>query len=206
MGGDVCARPTCHRPAGKHTRRHCEADYRRLLRMGLAGWRDAAPARRHVAALRELGWTYAQIAEAAGLSKWVPHNLATGRTAHVWPESERAILAVPLVPRSSRRGVDSAGTRRRVQALAWMGWPAAEVARRAGITHRALATQIHPNRRVSYALARRVAAVYDELSGVRGPSVQAAARARQLGHAPPAAWDEGEIDDPAAKPRGVVSR
>lgn len=110
--------------------------------MGIYGRRVADRARSHVAALRDLGWTYEQIAQAATVSTWVPHRLATGHTRQLLPESERAIVAVPLVPRDSHRGIDSAGTRRRVQALAWMGWPGAEVARRAGTTQSALATLI----------------------------------------------------------------
>jgi hypothetical protein len=171
--------------------------------MGIYGWRDAGPARAHVESLRELGWTWVQIAEAAGTSTYVPHRVGVGRTRHLWPESERALLAVPLVPRDSHRGVDSAGTRRRVQALSWMGWPCAEVAGRAGTTGRTLATLILPSRRISYDLARRVADVYEELSCTPGPSRVAAGKARRLGFAPPMAWDDERIDDPKARPRGI---
>lgn len=199
----TCTKRACGAPAGKHTRGDCEHHYRQQIRMGIYGWRDGGPTREHVLNLRDLGWTYEQIADEAGVSTWVPHRVATGGTRHVLPESERAVLAVPLKPRDSQRGVDSAGTRRRVQALAWMGWPAAEVAARAGTTTATLQTLILPTRRISFALSRRVAAVYVELSGVRGPSAGAAAKTRQLGHAPPAAWDDDEIDDPKAKPRGI---
>lgn len=171
--------------------------------MGHCGWRDATRAREHVHQLRRLGWTYVQIAETAGTSTWVPHKLDTNATKHIWPESERAILALPLTPRPSHRGTNNTGTRRRVQALSWMGWPTAEVARRAGIRERSLATLIRPSRRVSQTLALRVAHVYDELSAVPGPSRGARAKARQFGHAPPAAWDDDTIDDPKARPHGV---
>jgi hypothetical protein len=171
--------------------------------MRIYGYRDAAPARAHVAALRELGWTFVQIAEAAGLSSYVPHKIATGQTRNLWPESERALLAVPLRPQDSHRGVNSAGTRRRVQALSWMGWPCTEVAVRAGMPVSTLRTLILPSRQISYTLARRVAAVYDLLSLTPGPSKGAAAKARQLGFAPPMAWDDDRIDDPKTRPRGV---
>jgi hypothetical protein len=171
--------------------------------MRVYGYRDATAARRHVLALRDLGWTFEQIAEAAGLSTWVPHKVVTGVTKHLWPESERALLAIPLEPRGSHRGVDSAGTRRRVQALAWMGWPAAVVAQQADTSTASLQTLIQPTRRVSYALAARVAEVYERLSGTPGPSKIAAGKARQLGFAPPAAWDDERIDDPRARPCGV---
>jgi len=181
----------------------CESDYRRTLRMGINGYRDATKARQHVAALRDLGWAWEQIAQAAGLSSWVAHRLHAGVTTSLRPESERALLSVPLQPKASHRGVDSTGTRRRVQALAWLGWPAAEVASRAGTTTLSLRTLIQPNRRISYALAMRVAAVYDELSCTPGRSNFAAGKARHHGFAPPAAWDDDTIDDPKARPQGI---
>src|SRR6185436_1742924 len=115
-----------------------------------------------------------------------------------------ALLAVPAVRRDSLRGVDATGTRRRVQALAWMGWPCAEVACRVGTTGMSLATQMRTNRnRVSYAMAARVATVYDELWNQQGPSRISAAKARSLGYAPPLAWDDDTIGDPRAEPFGV---
>lgn len=195
-----CSRRNC--PKTAHTRGLCESDYRRTLRMGINGYRDATTARQHVAALRDLGWAWEQIGQAAGLSTWVAHQLHAGTTTSLWPESERALLAVPLRPQASHRGVNSVGTRRRVQALAWMGWTVAEVALRAGTTPSSLRSLIQPKRRISYALAMRVAAVYDELSCTRGRSNFAAGKARDLGFAPPAAWDD-DIDNPAAKPRGI---
>jgi hypothetical protein len=162
--------------------------------MGIFANRDATKARAHVEALRRLGWTYEGIAQAAGLSSYVPHKLSTGQSKTLRVESERALLAVPVVPFDSHRSIDSSGTRRRVQALAWMGWPCSEVARRAGTTRATLATLILPNRRISFALARRVTAVYDELCMSFGPSKVAAGKARQLGFVPPLGWDEDLID------------
>lgn len=203
MSNPKCAKRDCTDPRGSHTRDWCSRHYRQQIRMGLCGWRDASRARAHVHQLRRLGWTYVQIAEAAGTSTWVPHKLDTKATNHLWPESERAILALPLTPRPSHRGINSAGTRRRVQALAWMGWPTREVAHRAGVRERSLASLIQPTRQVSHALALRVAHVYNQLSDVPGPSRGARAKARQLDHAPPAAWDDDTIDDPKARPHGV---
>lgn len=200
----TCLRPSCTAPA--QTRGWCESDYRRQIRMGRLGWRPVTRAREHVGQLRVLGWTWEQIATSAGLSTWVPHRLGTGRTRWIRVESERALLSVPLVPHDSHRGVDPTGTRRRIQALAWMGWPAAEVAVRAGTTPATLRTLILPHRRPSVALARRVARVYDELSMVPGPSAAAASKARGLGFAPPLAWDDETIDDPQARPCGKTRR
>lgn len=193
-----CKAPGC--TAAAHTRGFCESDYRRKIRMGIYGWVDPAEARAHVAKLRDLGWTWEQIAAAAGLSTYVPHRLGTGATTRLRTESAAALLAVPLTPASSHRGIDSTGTRRRVQALAWMGWPKSEVARRAGTTASTLQTLILPTRRISVALARRVAAVYDELCLTPGPSKISAGKARGLGFVSPMAWDDDTIDDPTSRP------
>jgi AraC-like DNA-binding protein len=167
--------------------------------MGIYRWVDPSDARAHIQRLRDLGWTWEQIADAAGLSTGVAHCIAAGATKHVRVESAAALLAVEPKPVDSQRGIDPTGTRRRVQALAWMGWSAEEVARRAGTTRPTLATLILPSRRISVALARRVARVYAELCMTPGPSKVAAGRARSLGFAPPLAWDD-TIDDPAATP------
>lgn len=195
----TCVKQGCALPA--KSRGFCESHYRYRLHTGRYGYQDASDVRAHLSRLRQLGWTWTQIGDAASVSSSIPYHLLTGRRyRRVLPETRDALLAIPAVPALSMRGVDSAGTRRRVQALAWMGWPCAEVARRAGTTGRSLATLILPTRRVSYALAAKVAAVYDELSGVRGPSNIAAAKARGMGFAPPAAWDEDTIDDPDSVP------
>jgi hypothetical protein len=171
--------------------------------MGIYGYRDAAPVWDHLEKLRALGWTWAQIGEAAGVAHKVPHDLWHRRYHRIQTPGFKALLAVPLVPRRSRRGVDSCGARRRVQALAWMGWPKATVAARTGIPVTTLRTLILPSRRISFDYAARVAEVYDELSHLRGPSKISAGKARGDGFAPPLAWDDDTIDDPRARPAGI---
>lgn len=197
----TCTHKTCTAPA--QSRKLCESHYRKRVRMGIYGYRDAGPTRDHVAALRSLGWTWQAIGNAAGLSNYVAHHIGNSTSKRVLPESERAILGIPLTPYDSQRSVDSAGTRRRVQALAWMGWTCAEVARRAGTTESTLRTLMLPSRRISYRLARQVAAVYDDLSMKTGPSKAAAGQARGFGFAPPMAWNDHTINDPNTKPHWV---
>lgn len=196
----TCARPGCTAPADTYTRGYCEADYRRRIRMGLHGLVDPAPVLEHLADLRSLGWTWEQIGHAAGTSPHMPRDLHHGIYRRLRRESADALLAVPLAPAASRRGRDSTGTRRRVQALAWMGWPAREIARRAGCPVSTLRTLILPGRRISYDLAARVARVYEQLHMTPGLSRGAAGKARGMGFAPPLAWDPDTIDDPDARP------
>lgn len=194
-----CASDGCGRQA--QTRGYCERHYRRRLHTGRYGYRDAGPARAHVLKLRGLGWPYIQMAQAAGTSTWVPHRLALGRVDKIMPESETAILALPLVPYASHRGVDGTGTYRRWEALQWMGWPAVEVARRVGVRPYSLGTMRSRGEQVSFLVARSMARVFEELEHIPGPSKQTATKARRRGCAPPAAWDEDTIDDPNALPQ-----
>jgi hypothetical protein len=205
MTNTKCSRHVCDKPAKYGCRGMCESDYRRTVRKGINGYVPTESVREHIAKLRALGWTWVQISEAAGVSTWVPHKAGTGRTRWMLKDRADAVLRVPLTPQVSHRGVDSAGTRRRVQALAWMGWTTAEVARRAGTTANTLRTLILPDRRVSFSLAHRVAEVYEQLSHLQGPSKGAAGKARQLNFAPPLAWDEDTIDAPTASPDLGVS-
>jgi hypothetical protein len=192
----TCARPGCNAPAT--TRQWCESDYRRQIRMGRAGYRDATPVRQHVRALRRRGWTYEQIADAAGVSTWVPHKLDAEATRWVWADRGAAILAVPLVPRGSHRGVDGTGTYRRLAALQWLGWPPAMVAERVGLRTYTLTTMRSRGEPVSYRVALAMARLYAEWSTRPGPSRQTATKARRRGYAPPSAWCD--IDDPREVP------
>lgn len=201
MGERICARAGCDRAAD--TRGYCGPDYRYRLHTGRYGYRDAAPARGHVVALRALGWTHEQIAEAAGTSTWVPHKLTTGATRYLLAESEAAILAVPLMPRASHRGVDGTGTYRRLEALQWMGWTLTEIAGRVGLRPHTLTTLRSRGEMVSHRVALAMAAVYEQLSHQPGPSRMTATKARRRGYAPPLAWDTDTIGNPAARPRGV---
>lgn len=97
--------------------------------------------------------------------------------------------------------VDSIGTARRLQALAAIGWSLDELTMYLGWPKGSV-----QNRRtarwptVTRATADRVARVYDELSMTPGPSSRARDLAVRRGWSPPLAWNDDEIDDPAAKP------
>jgi hypothetical protein len=150
--------------------------------------------------LRRLGWTWEQIGIAAGLAPTVAYNIVAGRQhQRVIVDTEQAILSVALAPVESHRGVDATGTRRRMQALAWMGWSTVNLSHRVGLRPATLHTLTYRGT-VSTRTARRVAHVYQQLSHLTGPSQQSATKARKAGHAPPMAWDDNTIDDPAAHP------
>lgn len=182
----------------------CKPHYNKAHRLGLgdAGKQrrvDPEPVARHIAVLRARGWTWRAIGAASGLAVSVAHQLYNGRHPKIALSSAQAILAIEPVWLESRVLVDPAGTRRRVDALALLGWPLWEVESRAGFAVRSVATALS-RRRVTAFIASRVARVYGELHATPGTSLGAAGRARVRGAFPAMAWDYTDIDNPQAKP------
>lgn len=99
--------------------------------------------------------------------------------------------------------VDATGTRRRLQALARIGWSWGLIGGELGVTGSAVSAWTREPK-VHRATADRVARIYDELSMVPGRSVKTAGRARAKDWPPPLGWDDDEIDDPAARPHVYV--
>lgn len=102
--------------------------------------------------------------------------------------------------------VDSAGTRRRLQALAVVGWSADELAPRLGVAPSMILHWRTSTSRMRKPTADAVRALYDDLWDQPGPSSRAAATARGKGWAPPLAWDDDEIDKPDAQPHAPEDR
>lgn len=101
------------------------------------------------------------------------------------------------------RTVDALGTRRRLQALARVGWSFAELARRCELSRNGFLHIVgERNPRVRRFVAERVNELFAELWDVAPPSTPASIRrtieAARQGWAPPAAWDN--IDDPNETP------
>lgn len=111
--------------------------------------------------------------------------------------------------------IDPTGTRRRLQALACLGWLWSEIGAELGVTAARVGHMAAGQwRMVHRDNARKVAEVYDRLSMTVPPELErkphaAVIRARQRrdaarkGWAPPLAWDDATIDDPAATPTGL---
>src|SRR5665647_2260475 len=97
------------------------------------------------------------------------------------------------------RITSSTGTIRRILALHAIGWSADDIAARLGCSvqwvRQLRSRTTHP---VLATTARRVARLYDELSGMPGPSERSRFLALRAGWAPPLAWDD--IDDLDATP------
>ncbi|MFE2751613.1 hypothetical protein ACFXGA_06370 [Actinosynnema sp. NPDC059335] len=95
----------------------------------------------------------------------------------------------------------SAGTGRRLRALAAIGWPSTLLADRLGCTFEWVGQlQREVNAQVHLTTAQRVAALYDELADIPGPSDRARGHAARAGWDAPDAWWYADIDDPNAQP------
>jgi hypothetical protein len=179
-------------------------------------WVDAAPAREHVLQLKACGFGDRRIAELAGLNRKRVRALLFGRPERGTPPPEQirpataiALLSVDAtfdnLPDSTV--IDATGTVRRLRALVAAGWPQARIAARLGVTPGNFCAVIRRDRTL-VRRARAVRALYDELwttdprnAGVDNQAYSRAVNhARALDWAPPGAWDEDTIDDPAAFP------
>lgn len=175
-----------------------------------AEWVDAADTvGAHVEALLATGWTVTGIMRAAGAGRRSipvpqPYGRSSPSATTIRRDIADRILAIAPNP-PPVRSVDATGTRRRLQALAALGWPLDAIAERCGVNRRTLSRAL-ADTTVTVTLAARVAAAYDQLSMTRGPSAGTRGRAARRGWAPPLAWDDETIDDPATQPCGLPSR
>lgn len=98
--------------------------------------------------------------------------------------------------------VDATGTNRRIQALLALGWPLKVLAPRLGYDGRSHPYKLvkTPTGRVTRDMAVKVEKLYDLLSMTIGPSKRTSGRALRAGYLPPLAWDDEQLDNPAAKP------
>lgn len=174
----------------------------------------AEPVRAHVQAVLETGMPLTAFAKNLGRTPGALRHLMYGtrgqRGEKVTRELGEMLLgywpALSDFPDSA--SVDSLGTRRRVEALAVVGWPKAALAERLGRPERAFAASCQ-SARVSAGMAKAVARLYDELWNQRpedhGVHSWVADRCRRAavrdGVAGPLAWDDERIDDPRAVPQ-----
>ncbi|MCX4470485.1 hypothetical protein OOK41_09215 [Micromonospora sp. NBC_01655] len=100
--------------------------------------------------------------------------------------------------RSAARLADGTGTRRRLRALAALGWRWQDIGDRMGVTGSAVAILAASTGLVELATAARVQIIYRDLSTRLGPSRITADRATAKGWHGPMAW--ADIDDPTCEP------
>jgi hypothetical protein len=157
-------------------------------------------ARDHVAGLVAAGVSVRRVAGLAGVSWNTVHVVLAGSPAPAG--AGRRLLGVTLAAAGTPEGA-----RRRLRALSRLGWPAAVLAAAAGTGERHLRAVCLGAEPVP-ALIAGARRAYEELRDVdpagRGvPAAESsvvASEAAGAGWAPPVAWDDDAIDDPAASP------
>lgn len=206
-------RCTCTACSTARRRRDKRSDLQRLR--GNPGWvTDLTSLRAHLNQL--LLWiTPRQIEDRSGVNRTMIRYIlgqAPGRRAAIRVRRgvHDALMAVTAEQVDQRDDclVDPTGTIRRYQALVALGWPAAWLAPRLGVTASNLHTSLGRGR-IRAGFRARVAEVYREISG-KPPTPSsprdaasisyARRRAAEQGWPPPIAWDDDELDDPNAAP------
>lgn len=180
---------------------------------------DATDTREHIQWLRRNGVGVEQIAKIVHTSATHIREIdrSTQRTGGRPPITQiRADLAQRVLAvqptdayRSPHSQIDATGTRRRLQALAAIGWPPAELATMLGRTTTKFRT-LFTCGSVQVQTAQRVSALYDQLWDTSPTRTSASDEARVIaaeqGWLPPLAWDDIDTDPdpdpstPNAKP------
>lgn len=120
------------------------------------------------------------------------------------PDAREAALLRRMRIRKGRHqplNVDATGTRRRLQALAAMGWPADDISVRSGISVRTIRSIYSGATTVRRSVADAATALYNQLGLTEGPGRLCKTRARNRGWVTALAWDDDTIDDPTKRPR-----
>jgi transcriptional regulator with XRE-family HTH domain len=183
---------------------HAAYERRRVYLAGTGRWHpraDAAPARAHIARLRQ-HMTLQHIAAAAGVGTRVVSAIRGGQQ-HVRPATAAAILAVTPAALPETGLVPATGTVRRLRALMLAGWPASVLAAELGYQTNALRRLVTSGQFTPAPAAAAVIALYGRLWDKPGPSERTSGNAGRRGWAPAMAWDDDTIDDPAAGPQGI---
>ncbi|MFJ8583673.1 hypothetical protein ACIRD2_03295 [Streptomyces sp. NPDC093595] len=204
-----CKRPECMERNRAYQRN-------RYRRMGYGTWEpfvDAEPIRQHLLNLKAHGVSCAQVAEITGLYTATVAgflydlNASRPRKRRATREIAQKILAV-TPDQGSPHLVDSCGTRRRLQALACLGWPMKALGPYIGVSP-ATVNRLTLQARVSRATAKAVERCYEQLRSQKPeshgitPSTarKARNRAEREGWLDPDWWEDyGRIDDPTFDP------
>ena len=156
----------------------------------------------HMDMLKSRGFGHRRISELAGIAEVTVRKIREQKKLQI--VTARKILAItpPSVPFENvapNSLIPVLGTSRRLQALVTIGYSQAELARRLDTTETVIWRLITGERGQTIAsMARRVDELFQELQFIPGDSKRAFNKARKMGWAPPAAWDE--IDDPMSEP------
>jgi hypothetical protein len=181
--------------------------WRYMAETGRSPLIDSAPSIERIRELRKAGVGKGRISLLSGVSRTVVNRLCRDDAAsiRVRPETEARILSVGFDDLADGSFIDITGTSRRLRALIAIGWKQTDLASCLGRNGSNLAAIIHARRPYcTIDTARSVRILFDELSMTPGGSIRSSRNAERRGWLPPLAWDEDQIDDPAAHPADAL--
>ena len=176
----------------------------RRERVRLAGQSNLTPLPvlvAHITVLTDSGMSQCAIGRAANVSQSTISNILNGKLNSCLRSKGERILAVRPGIQDNISERPALGSARRLQALYAIGHGAIAISSRFDINHATVSQIVNGRYKlINGSIAARVRNIYDQLSSTPGTSKHARTRAATGGWAPPAAWDETTIDDPAANP------
>ena len=208
MSATVCKRrnlttwPTC--PCDD-----CTEAVRRIKKMNDAGLYRRSTTEEALQALDQLmqrRWSSQAIASATGLKPSSAQNIMTkrrhGQAQRLGAGTCKAIIEHGQPTAGS---IGATGARRRLQALAFIGYSLKDVAVASGLSYTTVGS-VREERTgiVRVAIHNRILAAYRELQKQPGSSIVARQNAFKRGWVSPLAWEDHTIDDPEAQPIGLA--
>lgn len=163
----------------------------------------AAPIRRKLNELHQLGWSFEAIAAMNGVGTAAALNLIAAGASFRCERKFAPIADMPItlhVPSAvaDTMWVPTLGATRRIRALLALGWRHEDISEHIGRCSHSIGGGTYL--RTTAIDWRIIDATYNRMSGGRGASTRTAARARANGYIPPFGWRD--IDDPAETPTG----
>jgi hypothetical protein len=207
-----CRTACCSEPNSRWMKRYRLAAYRNDGRTNI----DPAPVRAHIQRLQK-HMTLSGIAATVGSSASHLRKIMAGTHPTMRPDLAARILAVSATTQIGTHWVAGIGAQRRIQALAAIGYSFERIATLSDGCHKLNVRAIAYEERdwISSDYNESIKAVFDQLCMTpyaprngheRAGVTRIMKRATASGWAPPLAWDDETIDDPAAKPVGLTGR
>lgn len=204
--GEGCRCDICRKACSRYLRDRVNA-------IACGTWKpfvDAEPVRAHVLSLMAAGIGRRRISTLTGISQSTLQKLLSGKvgrppTLQVRPAMADKLFAITAstVAIAAGANINPIGTQRRIQGLAVLGWTLTEQGRRIG-WEAGNYIAILGREQIVRATADKVATLYEQLSMQPAPSGYGATRVKAMAMRrrwfPPLAWDDEQIDDPAAVP------
>ncbi|MFJ7999031.1 hypothetical protein ACIQ7D_18050 [Streptomyces sp. NPDC096310] len=171
---------------------------------GRNGFQNRTAVTNHLRTLLDHGWSGQQVATAAHISRKTVWNILNSDLPTVRHDTAQAILS--LTPTERPDGmVPAIGAKRRVHALAAMGWPIAWTATQIDMSYTGLRdVSAGRTKSIQRTYYTAICNLYRTHAMRPGPSEAARRIASTKGWATAVAWDEEAIDNPAATPEGAV--